>query len=91
MQAANSLCWFGVDPARDDTSITVWAVVERVFDRWKLHDFWLVEFEAFDVCEGVHVRNTFLFDTAREAFKFKPGRAVSWRESGHDFDDDLPF
>lgn len=69
----------------------VFAVVERILDRWKLHDFWLVEFEALDVYEGVTVRNTFTFSTAREAYKFKPGRAVSWRYEIDDSDDGLPF
>ncbi|MGK0603031.1 hypothetical protein [Yokenella regensburgei] len=80
-----------LDVAKERSEATVLAVVERILDRWKLHDFWIVEFEAMDICEGVRVRNQFLFDTAKEAYKFKAGRAVSWRYGSDDFDDELPF
>ncbi|HEM7948225.1 TPA: hypothetical protein U2L40_001805 [Citrobacter koseri] len=83
--------WMAIDLARAHADATVYAVVDRILDRWKLHDFWVVEFEAFDVCEGVYVRNQFTFDTAREAYKFKPGRAVTWSYGFTDFDDELPF
>ncbi|ARF51161.1 hypothetical protein DSJ_18790 [Pantoea stewartii subsp. stewartii DC283] len=83
--------WMAIDLARTDAYATVYAAVDRILDRWKLHDFWVVEFEAFDVCEGVYVRNQFTFDTAKEAYKFKPGRAVTWSYDTADFDDELPF
>ncbi len=44
--------WMAIDLARTDAYATVYAAVDRILDRWKLHDFWVVEFEAFDVCEG---------------------------------------
>ncbi len=80
-----------IDLARTDAYATVYAAVDRIPDRWKLYDFWVVESEAFDVCEGVYVRNQFTFDTAKEAYKFKPGRAVTWSYDTADFDDELPF
>ncbi|NDJ58077.1 hypothetical protein GWD52_13920 [Enterobacteriaceae bacterium 4M9] len=80
-----------IDCARGHGDLTAYAVVERIFSRWKSHDFWVVEFEAFDVYEGVYVRNQFTFDTAKEAYKFKPGRAVTWSYDTADCDDELPF
>ncbi|EBR0084930.1 hypothetical protein DNU15_02285 [Salmonella enterica subsp. enterica serovar Wangata] len=62
----------------DEVDPAVCAVVERVLSRWKLRGFWIVRFDALDVYKGVTVRHSFVFSTAREAYKFKPGRAVSW-------------
>lgn len=81
----------GIDPAADHADFTVYAVVERIFDRRELHGIWVVEFEALDVYEGDHICHQFLLNTAKEAYKFKPGRAVTWCSGGDDFDDGLPF
>ncbi|HCM1923089.1 TPA: hypothetical protein N3A35_003819 [Salmonella enterica subsp. salamae serovar 16:m,t:e,n,x] len=75
----------------DEVVPAVCAVVERVLSRWKLRGFWIVRFDALDVYKGVTVRHSFVFSTAREAYKFKPGRAVSWRYEIDDSDDGLPF
>ncbi|MBQ4791074.1 hypothetical protein WCT78_20080 [Pectobacterium versatile] len=81
----------GVDEACG-ADTTIYAVVESVLDRWKMHDFWIVSFIAFDVYSGDSIHNQFFFDTAREAYKFKAGRAVTWRYDVIDCDDDeLPF
>ncbi|MHC9057777.1 hypothetical protein [Pantoea sp. y20] len=71
--------------------VIVFAVVERIVSRHKIGDFWIVEFEALDLYEDVSVHHEFIFYTAREAYKFKLGRPVTWVKNPSGFDDGLRF
>lgn len=82
--------WAGFDPAQGTGLPTASAVVTRIFDRWKMHDFWLVEYEAFDPVIGGYVRDSEAFDRKVDAFQFRPGRCVNPGDSLDEVDD-LPF
>lgn len=81
--------FIGFDPASQAGDSSALVVVERVFDRWKMGDIWLVEFDALH--EGFRVRDTIAFDTYTEAFSFQPGSMVSPSADPDDSDNELPF
>lgn len=81
--------FIGFAPASPDGEITAMMVVERIYDRWQLGNFWLVEFDAF--YDGVCVRDTAAFDTYAESLTFQRGSPVTLAVVPGYADDDLPF
>lgn len=83
--------FIGFDLAASAGDFSTLVVVERVFDRWRMGDIWLVEFDAFDPCNGVCTRDTTAFSSYTEAFNFRPGSIVSCDSDPDDLDGELPF
>lgn len=67
------------------------ALVYRILNRWKLHDFWVVSFMAFDLSTGEHFMEDVTFCSVREAFSLKPGNIIPIDSCLGSSDMELPF
>lgn len=90
--------WVSIDPAdksADSSSyVTVLvhdAVIYRITKRWNLHDFWIVNYEAFDIQERTHFSDELTLSTARKAHSLKPGRLIKRCLLDPDSIEDIPF
>ncbi|WP_316506908.1 hypothetical protein [Klebsiella grimontii] len=90
--------WVSFDPSAEsgDSSpfVTVLvhdAVIYHITRSWNLHDFWIVNYKAFDIQDRAYFSDELTFNTAREAHNFKPGRLIKRCLLDPDSIEDIPF
>lgn len=88
---ATAQAFIGFDHAAPTGDSSALVVVERVFDRWKMGDIWMVEFDAFDPRAGVCTRDTLAFSSYIGAFSFRAGCVVPRESDPDSINDELPF
>lgn len=88
---ATAQAFTGFDHATPAGDCSAMVVVERVFDRWKMGDIWMVEFDAFDPRTGVCTRDMLAFSSYIGAFSFRAGCVVPRESDPDSINDELPF
>lgn len=83
--------WMAVDPAEKSGDSKIHAVIYRINDRWKLHDFWVVNFKAFILDAHVRISDSVICGSAKEACSIKPGAIIQVRQITDEQGGELPF
>lgn len=83
--------WVAVDPAEKAGDSTLHAVIYRINDRWKLHDFWVVNFKAFILDAHVRISDSVICGSAKDACGIKPGAIIQVRQITDEQGGELPF
>ncbi|WP_279204416.1 hypothetical protein [Obesumbacterium proteus] len=85
--------WVAVDPSEESEGSTCHAVIYRIIDRWKLHDFWVVNFKAFILDANVRISDSIICGSGREAYGVKRGDIIRVQliTDEPDPDEELPF
>ncbi|EOG6951225.1 hypothetical protein [Edwardsiella piscicida] len=85
--------WVAVDPSDESVDSTCHAVIYRTTDRWRLHDFWVVNFKAFILDAHVRISDSIICGCGREAYGVKRGDIIRVQliTDEPDPDDELPF
>lgn len=87
----NKPIWMAVDPAEKSGNSTLHAVIYRINDRWKLHDFWVVNFKAFILDAHVRISDSVICGSAKEACSIKPGAIIQVCQITDEQGGELPF
>ncbi|MEA1062757.1 hypothetical protein [Erwinia sp. HR93] len=87
----NKPIWMAVDPAEKSGDSMLHAVIYRINDRWKLHDFWVVNFKAFILDAHVRISDSVICGSAKEACNIKPGAIIQVRQITDEQGGELPF
>lgn len=91
MEKLTSPAWIAVDPSGESMDSTLHTVINRISDRWKLHDSWIVNFRAFILDAHVRISDSIICGSAREACSIKPGAIIQVRKITDEHDGELPF
>lgn len=83
--------WVAVDPSEESEDSTCHAVIYRIIDRWKLHDFWVVNFKAFILDANVRISDSIICGSGREAYGVKCGDIIRVQLITDEPDEELPF
>ena len=90
--------WVSFDMGDQSVDYSSWvyvlvhdAVIYRITRRWNLHDFWIVNYKAFDIQDRAHFSDELIFNTARNAHDLKPGRLIKRCLLDPDSIEDIPF
>ncbi|HFW3715229.1 TPA: hypothetical protein ACIBKF_004550 [Salmonella enterica subsp. enterica serovar 6,7:y:-] len=91
MESLTNPAWIAVDPSSESMDSTLHAVIYRINDRWKLHDFWVVNFKAFILDAHVRISDSVICGSAKEACSIKPGAIIQVRQITDEQGGELPF